>query len=125
MPYDAELADRVRDELHATPGLPRGVVSEQRMFGGLAFLVEDYLAVAVSHQGGLLLRVDPAEEERLRTQPHVVDAVMRDRPMHGWLRVDAAGCVDGETLRGWVRCGVERALQLPARQADPLTGAGA
>ena len=60
MAYDAELADRVREAVGDEPGL-----SERRMFGGLAFLVNGNMAVSASSRGGLLLRVDPAETARL------------------------------------------------------------
>ena len=58
MAYDEELADRIR-------GLVSGEanVTEQKMFGGLAFLVNGNMAVAASGQGGILVRVDPAEGE--------------------------------------------------------------
>src|SRR5947209_16491554 len=54
MAYDEELAERLRELVAAEPGQ-----TEQRMFGGLAFLINGNLAVAASGQGGLLVRVDP------------------------------------------------------------------
>src|SRR4051794_41269059 len=60
MAYDEELAARVRDVLGGESG-----VTEKRMFGGLAFLVDGHLAVSASSRGGLLVRVDPAAEEAL------------------------------------------------------------
>ena len=57
--YDVELADRVRELVQAESGL-----SEQRMFGGLAFLIQGNMAVSASGQGGLLLRVDPPRPSR-------------------------------------------------------------
>ena len=49
MTYDEDLADRVRSVIQGQDG-----VSEKRMFGGLAFLVEGRMAVSASGQGGLL-----------------------------------------------------------------------
>lgn len=118
MAYDAVLADRVRDVLETVVGVDAASVVERPMFGGLAFVVDDYLALAVSHQGGLLLRVDPDAEQQLRERPHVDDLVMRDRPVRGWLRVEAEGCVRDDDLRRWVEEGVARAHQLPARHDD-------
>ena len=54
MSYDTDLADRIRELL----GPIRGV-DEKRMFGGLAFLINGNMSVAVSKQGGLLVRVPP------------------------------------------------------------------
>lgn len=54
MAYDEQLAARIRELI----GRERGV-TEQKMFGGLAFLVGGNMAIAASGQGGLLVRVDP------------------------------------------------------------------
>src|SRR6478752_917441 len=60
MAYDEQLASRIRDLVAGTAGL-----SEQKMFGGLAFLVGGNMAVAASGQGGLLVRVDPDQSADL------------------------------------------------------------
>ena len=56
MAYDEELAARIRELVALEPGL-----SEKKMFGGLAFLINGHMAVAASGHGGLLVRVDPAQ----------------------------------------------------------------
>ncbi|WP_370617169.1 TfoX/Sxy family protein [Mumia qirimensis] len=61
MAYDEELAERIRDVVAGEEEL-----SEQRMFGGLAFLVGGNMAVAASGQGGLMVRVDPEHVDALR-----------------------------------------------------------
>lgn len=66
MAYDGDLADPIRAVLQTEPRL-----TEKRMFGGLAFLIQGNLAVSASGQGGLLLRVDPAGAESLIAEPHV------------------------------------------------------
>ncbi len=110
MAYDEELAERVRATLAGTPGL-----SEKRMFGGLAFLLNGHMAVAASGQGGLLLRCDPDRTDELVDPPHVGRFVMRGREMDGWLRVDAAAVADDERLREWVAHGVGYAASLPPK----------
>jgi TfoX/Sxy family transcriptional regulator of competence genes len=110
MPYDVELADRVREVLHTEPG-----VSERRMFGGLAFLVHGNLAVSASSHGGLLLRIDPGNGESLLAEPHVHRFQMRGRQMTGWLRVDAAALGSDEDLRRWVAHGITYARSLPPK----------
>lgn len=107
MTYDVELADRVRHVVRAEPGL-----TERRMFGGLAFLVDGHLAVSASGEGGLLLRVDPARTEALVDEPLVGRFRMRGREMEGWLRVDAAAVADDDDLRRWVAHGVTSARSL-------------
>lgn len=111
MAYDEELAERIRSLLEGEPGL-----SEKKMFGGLAFLISGNLAVAASGQGGLMLRVDPAETESLLDEPLVRRVVMRGREMDGWLRIDPAAVATDETLATWIRRGMAYARSLPAKQ---------
>src|SRR5437762_11712126 len=63
--YDEHLANRIREVVLSERG-----VTEQRMFGGLAFLINGNMAVSASGQGGLLLRVDPARTDELLRKPH-------------------------------------------------------
>lgn len=104
MPYDVALAERLRDLLMGEPGL-----TEKRMFGGLAFLLDGTMAVAASSQGGLLLRVGRAQTDDLVDEPHVGRFVMRGKPMDGWLRVDADAVDTTARLKKWVRIGVDAA----------------
>jgi TfoX/Sxy family transcriptional regulator of competence genes len=110
MAYDVDLADRVRAVVRDEPGL-----TEKRMFGGLAFLLDGHMAVGASSQGGLLLRVDPARTEELVDEPRVGRFEMRGRAMDGWLRVDADAVADDESLRRWVSHGVTYARSLPPK----------
>jgi TfoX/Sxy family transcriptional regulator of competence genes len=109
MAYEEELAERIRELVEGEPGL-----SEKRMFGGLAFLIEGNLAVAASGQGGLMLRVDPEQSEALLGKPHARPFEMRGKELPGWLRVDVAELGEDD-LRGWVECGVEFARTLPPK----------
>jgi TfoX/Sxy family transcriptional regulator of competence genes len=110
MAYDEDLANRIRELLAGEDG-----VTEMAMFGGLAFLLGGNMAVAVSGQGGLLVRAGPAEAERLLSSPHVSAMAMRGREMKGWLRVDAEGARTKRMLEPWVRRGVAFARSLPAK----------
>jgi hypothetical protein len=82
------------------------------MFGGLAFLVNGNMAVAASGQGGILVRVDPAESAELVSMTGAEEMVMRGRPMAGWLRVEPAG----DELSDWVERGVAYARSLPSKR---------
>jgi TfoX/Sxy family transcriptional regulator of competence genes len=110
MAFDQDLADRLREMLAGVDG-----VSEKRMFGGLAFLVQGHMAVAASGQGGLLVRCDPAQTASLLKRPHAERMEMRGREMDGWLRVGAAGLAADAELRDWVRIGVTYATALPPK----------
>jgi hypothetical protein len=112
VPWDPALAQRLRDELVGTPGL-----TEQKMFGGLAFLIGGNMAAAASSDGGLLLRCAPEQTEVLCEQPHASAMVMRGREMVGWLRVRPAGFRSDEDLARWVSIGRDYAASLPAKEA--------
>jgi TfoX/Sxy family transcriptional regulator of competence genes len=109
--YDEDLANRIRELVAMEDG-----VSEQRMFGGLAFLIHGNMSVSASGQGGLLLRVDPAEGDALLGKQHAAAFEMRGRPMQGWLRVDAAGLRTKRQLEAWVARGVSYARSLPRKR---------
>lgn len=110
MAYDADLAQRLRDAVASEPGL-----TQKRMFGGLAFLIDGNLAVTASSQGGLLLRVDPADTESLVNDTTVRRFRMRGREMDGWLHVDASAVDTDDLLRDWVQHGVTYARSLPPK----------
>ena len=83
MAYDEELADRIRELVGSESDLV-----EKRMFGGLAFLIGGNMAVAASSQGGVLVRVDPAQSGVLVATTNARLMEMRGRRIQGWLRVD-------------------------------------
>jgi hypothetical protein len=110
MAYDEDLANRIRDLIAAEPGL-----TEQKMFGGLAFLIGGHMSVGVSGQGGLMVRVPPDESDALAAKPHARPFEMRGRELRGWLRVDAEGVRTKRGLEPWVRRGVAYARSLPPK----------
>jgi TfoX/Sxy family transcriptional regulator of competence genes len=110
MAYDEDLAHRIRELIAREPD-----VTEQRMFGGLAFLVGGNMSVAASGQGGLMVRVEPEETDALLTKPHTRPFEMRGREMRGWLRVDSEGVRTKRQLAPWVKRGVAYARSLPAK----------
>ena len=111
MAYDEDLADRIRELLAGEPD-----VTEQRMFGGLAFLVRGNMAVAASGRGGLMVRVDPHDADALLERPYADPFEMRGRPIKGWLRVDAEGVRTKRQLEPWVRRGIAYARSLAAKR---------
>jgi TfoX/Sxy family transcriptional regulator of competence genes len=106
MAYDETLAGRIREQVAEEPD-----VTEKKMFGGLAFLIGGNMAVAASGQGGLLVRVDPAESDELVASTEARPMEMRGREMAGWLRVDPAD----DELAAWVERGVSFARSLPPK----------
>ena len=109
--YDEALAERVRELLPDD-----AEVSEQKMFGGLAFLVGGHMAVSASGQGGLMVRVDPAQSDALVAKSSARPMEMRGRPMQGWLRVDMEDVRTKRQLEKWVKLGVTYARSLPPKR---------
>lgn len=110
MAYDEALAERVRELVAGERDL-----TEQKMFGGLAFLIGGNMAIAASGQGGLLVRADPEETETLVATTNARVMEMRGRKMRGWLRVDENDVRTSPELAKWAKLGTAYARSLPAK----------
>jgi TfoX/Sxy family transcriptional regulator of competence genes len=111
MAYDSELADRIRILIGTGPG-----VTEKKMFGGLAFLIDGNMAISASGQGGALVRVDPADADALVATANATLAVMGGRTMQGWLRVSAEDLEGDKQLAEWIKRAVGYARSLPPKR---------
>ena len=111
MAYDEALADRIRQLIAGEPAL-----TEQKMFGGLAFLIGGNMAIAASGQGGVLVHVDPDESDQLVAKTKAYPMEMRGREMKGWLRVDSEDVRTKAQLTKWVDLGTAYARSLPAKK---------
>jgi hypothetical protein len=109
--YDEDFASRIRSLVGDEPGL-----TEQKMFGGLAFLIGGNMAVGASGEGGVLVRVDPEESDALLAATAARPMEMRGRQMRGWLRVDSGDVRADADLARWVGLGTAYARSLPAKR---------
>lgn len=110
MAYDEELAERIRAVL-----ADRTDVSERRMFGGLAFLVDGHMAAAAAGSAhGMMLRCHPDD-----TQEHLVDGaepmVMRGRELSGWLLLPIERLTDRAALERWLDIAIAYVQTLPPK----------
>ncbi len=110
MAYDEELAGRIRELLAGETDL-----REQKMFGGLAFLIGGNMAIAASGEGGILVRADPEQSDSIVAKTDARAMEMRGREMRGWLRVDATAVATKPKLTRWVDVGRAYARSLPAK----------
>lgn len=83
MAFDDDLANRVRPMISGQSG-----VTEKKMFGGLAFLVQGNMSVGI-HGSELIVRVEPSETQEALQQPGVRIFDITGRPMKGWLLVSS------------------------------------
>jgi TfoX/Sxy family transcriptional regulator of competence genes len=110
MAYDEEFAHRIRELLADEDG-----VSENAMFGGLAFLVAGNMAVGISNTAELMVRVGPEAADDALSRPHTRLFDMGGRPMKGWIIVARDGVKTKRQLAPWVMRGVDFARTLPAK----------
>ena len=111
MAFDEALAARVRRHLAR-----RKNVEEKRMFGGVGFLLNGHLLVAV-RKDTLLVRLGPDEGERALSEPYVAAFEITGRgTMAGWVVVGLEGVGNDDELKDWIRRAVNFVTTLPAKQ---------
>ncbi|MDH4062347.1 MAG: TfoX/Sxy family protein [Aquincola sp.] len=111
MAYDAGLAQRVREALGERPG-----ISERKMFGGLAFLVDGKMFVGVLGST-LMARVGPERHPDALARPHVRAMDFTGRPMKGYVFIDPPGLDDDRELAAWVSWCAAYAAALPGKKS--------
>ena len=110
MAYDEELAGRIRQLLSV-----RSDVAEQKLMGGLCFMVRGHMCCAVSGRGGLLVRVGPDAPAFLFSEPHAAPMEMRGRIMADYLRIAPEGYRTAADLKKWVSRAVDFVATLPKK----------
>ena len=97
MAYDEMLAGRVNDILTSQ----KVRFSEKKMFGGVAFMVNDKMCVGVLKQD-LMVRFDPELEEKVLAKHGAREMDFTRRPMRGYVFVDPTGTDTSARLRAWI-----------------------
>ncbi len=109
MPFDAGLAQRIRETLVDRPG-----ISEKKMFGGLSFLLRGNMCCGVVADE-LMVRVGPEAYAEALSRPHAREMDFTGRPLRGFVYVSCEGIGSDEALSSWVDRGVEFARSLPPK----------
>ena len=109
MAYDDDLADRVRALFAERPG-----VREQKMFGGLAFMLDGNMACGILGSE-LVVRVGKENLDEALSLPHSRPFDMTGRPMRSFVYVAAEGLADDEELERWAGRGIAYADSLPPK----------
>lgn len=113
MAFDEDLADRVRSLL-----APNRNFREQKMFGGIGFMVDDKMVAGV-HGADLIVRVPVEEHDAAVEEPGARIMDMVARPMKGFLFVDPAGTKSAASLKKWVNRSATYVATLPAKKKKP------
>lgn len=98
MAFNTKLADEVRAYLADFSQLK---INEKRMFGGLAFLVNDKMCVNVSGDR-LMCRFNPLRESEILKKPGYEPMVMKGKEIKGYCYVNAEAIKSPENLKYWV-----------------------
>ena len=110
MAYDPGLAQRIREILDQQSGL-----TERKMFGGLAFLLEGKMFVGI--QGSTLMaRVGSERYQDALAVPHVREISFNGRPMKGYVYVDSPGLTEDRDLAAWVSWCAGYVARIPAKK---------
>ena len=112
MAYDENLADRVREVVPAD-----AEVTEQKMFGGLAFLLSGRMFVGVVGSE-LMVRIGAEAAQRALDGDHIREMDFTGRLMKNMIFVQPAG-LHGPALERWVTAAAEYARTLPANPRHP------
>lgn len=115
MAYDEALADRIRDAIG-----PRNGVTEKKMFGGVAFLLDGKMFCGIS-KDDLMVRVGPDRHAAALAEAHVRPMDFTGRPMNGYVFVGAKGTRSQDAIRKWVGLGTAFVATLP-RKTDRKRG---
>lgn len=111
MAFDDGLAQRVRRVLGSRPG-----ITERRMFGGLAFLVDGKMFVGIQ-DAVLMARVGAERHHDALAMPHVRDMDFTGRPMKGYVYIDPPAIAADADLAAWVGWCVDHVARLPPKKA--------
>ena len=109
MTYSKSLAARTRHVLGRRPG-----IVEKKMFGGIAFLLNGNMLVAV-WQDSLIVRLGSEAGERVLSEPHVRPFDVTGRPMRGWIMVEPDGIDSDGQLDNWIERAAKFVLTLPSK----------
>ena len=108
MPFSESLAARTRDALTRRSG-----ITEQRMFGGLCFLLHGNILVGV-RRDSLIARLGEEEASKALKKSYVTQMGTR-HTMKGWVIIDADGIDSDRQLASWIEKSIEFVGMLPAK----------
>ena len=96
MAYNEALAERLRLHLRNETDL-----EEKKMFGGICFMVNGKMCLGII-KDDLMCRIDPDLEDELLQQPSCRPMDFSNRPMKGYVYVDASGYAQAKDLQFWI-----------------------
>lgn len=98
MAYDNHLANRVREYLNTLQNIK---IEEKKMFGGLAFTVNDKMCVNVGDDL-LMCRFDPDLTEELSERAGFLPMIMKGSEYKGYCYVEPTGYKNQKDFEFWI-----------------------
>lgn len=98
MAFNTKLADEVRAYLADFDQLS---INEKRMFGGLAFMVNQKMCVNVSGDR-LMCRFNPEREKEITKKPGYEPMIMKGKELKGYCFVNPDGIKSQANLKFWI-----------------------
>ena len=108
-PEDEVLVGRIRTLMKGRRGC-----TEQKMFGGLCFMINGNMCVG-PWEGSLVVRLDKAHHDQTQSEPHAGPMNITGKTMRGWALVAPEGIEQDADLKRWVDRAVKFARTLPAK----------
>lgn len=112
MPFDPGLAQTLRDALADNP------ITERKMFGGLAFLLNGHMVCGV-HKGGAMVRVGKDHYATALSLPGVTPMMFTGKPMVAMVDVTDASIEDDVVRDQLLGMALATVRALPPKVAKP------
>ncbi|MDH3253477.1 MAG: TfoX/Sxy family protein [Acidobacteriota bacterium] len=109
MAYDETLADRVRTLLEG-----KVETEERKMFGGLAFMVDNHMCCGIL-DSRLMARIGREAYTGALSEAHVEPMDFTGRPLKGFVYVAAEGIASDDELAAWLERCLVFVRTLPAK----------
>jgi TfoX/Sxy family transcriptional regulator of competence genes len=105
-----ELAARIREQIGLLPG-----ITEKKMFGGVAFMLDGNMLVGPLKDGGLLARVGKDAYRDALARPGASPMTFTGREMAGFVEVRGEGIETDEMLGEWIERARRFVITLPKK----------
>jgi len=109
MPYDDAVVERVRSVLKRRKG-----ISERKMFGGMAFMLNGNMVCGVNKKD-LVLRLGEERAAQALKEPNTREMDFTGKVLKSMVYVSPAGYKSDDQLKAWVKRAFDFAKTLPAK----------
>lgn len=106
---DEKLVERIRPFMKRRKGY-----SEQKMFGGVCFMINGNMCVG-PWKGSLIVRLPKEDHDATQSERHAKPMDITGKVMRGWARIEPNGIASDDELKSWIARAAKFARSLPAK----------